>query len=290
MVLVAVVFFALVDYLSKYLARYYPVGMIVWARYTFHLLLVIVVLGPRHGLALIRSAQPGVQMLRGLLLAVASLLFVSALKFLPLAESTAIAYLAPLIVALLSVVFLKERIELARWMAILCGFIGVLTIIRPGSSVFSWAVFLPMANALAFGIYQILTRRLAGIDSPYTSIFYAGLVGTLLLTAALPYSWVPLQSGLHVAALVTLGMLGGCGHLLLIQAYHYGPASRLAPFGYSQLIWVMLLGYVAFGDFPDIWSLIGIAILVASGVYMAAHQRSVDRLQRDEQANLPPSA
>jgi len=290
MVLIAVVFFSLVDFLSKYLARYYPVGMVVWARYTFHLLLVIVVLGPRHGLALIRSAQPGIQMLRGLLLAFASLLFVSALKFLPLAESTAIAYLAPLMVTLLSVAFLKEKVELARWMAVLCGFIGVLTIIRPGSSVFSWAVFLPMGNALAFAVYQILTRRLAGIDSPYTSIFYAGLVGTVLLSAALPFSWVPPQSGLHVAALVTLGMIGGCGHLLLIQAYHYGPASRLAPFGYSQLIWVMILGFVAFGDFPDIWSLVGIAILVASGIYMAAHQRVVDRLLRDEQANLPPSA
>ncbi len=290
MVLIAVVIFSLVDFLSKYLARFYPVGMVVWARYTFHLLLVVVVLGPRHGLSLIRSAQPGIQLLRGLLLAFASFLFVSALKFLPLAESTAIAYLAPLMVTLLSVVFLKEKVEPARWMAVLCGFIDVLTIIRPGSSVFSWAVFLPMGNALAFAVYQILTRRLAGIDSPYTSIFYSGMVGTVLLTAALPYSWTPVQSGLHLAALVTLGMIGGCGHLLLIQAYHYGPASRLAPFGYTQLIWVMILGFVAFGDFPDIWSLVGIAILVASGIYMAAHQRAVDRLLRDEQANLPPNA
>ena len=290
MVLTAVVFFSLVDFLSKYLARYYPVGMVVWARYTFHLLLVVVVLGPRHGLALVRTAQPGVQMLRGLLLAFASLLFVWALKFMPLAESTAIAYLAPLFVALLSVKFLKERIEFARWMAILCGFIGVVAIIRPGGSVFTWAVFLPMGNALAFAAYQILTRRLAGVDSPYTSIFYAGLVGSVLLTAALPYSWVPLRSGLHLAALIVLGMIGGAGHLILIKAYEHGPASRLAPFGYSQLIWVLILGFFAFGDFPDIWSLFGIAILVASGIYMAAHQRTVDRLLREEQANLPPSA
>lgn len=290
MVLIAVVFFSLVDFLSKYLARFYPVGMVVWARYTFHLMLVVVVLGPRYGLALVRTAHLGVQLLRGLLLAFASFLFVCALKYLPLAESTAIAYLAPLMVTVLSVMFLKEKVELARWMAVLFGFVGVLTIIRPGSSVFSWAVFLPMGNALAFAVYQLLTRRLVGIDSPYTSIFYAGLVGTVLLSVALPYSWVPPQSALHVAALAVLGMLGGSGHLLLIKAYHYGPASRLAPFGYSQLIWVMLLGYLAFGDFPDIWSLIGIAILMGSGIYMAAHQRSADRLLREEQANLPPSA
>jgi len=290
MVMCAVVIFSFGDFLSKYLARFYPIGLIVWARYTFHLLFVVVVLMPRHGLALARTARPGVQALRGLLLAVASVLFVWALKHMPLAESTAIAYLAPLIVTLMSVVFLKEKIELARWIAVVCGFIGVLTIIRPGSSVFSWAVFLPMGNAVAFAAYQILTRRLYGIDSPYTSIFYSGLVGSVLLSAALPFTWMTPQNALHAAALVSLGVLGGFGHLILIKAYAYGPASRLAPFGYSQLIWVMAIGYFAFGDFPDRWSLLGIAILVASGVYTATHQRIAGWLQREAQSNAPPSA
>jgi drug/metabolite transporter (DMT)-like permease len=228
--------------------------------------------------------------MRGLLLAIASVLFVSALKYLPLAESTAIAYLAPLLVTVMSVLFLKEKIEPARWIAVLCGFIGVLTIIRPGSSVFTWAVFLPMGNALAFAAYQILTRRLAGLESPYTSIFYSGLIGTLLLSAILPFSWVAPQNALHAALLVILGMLGGLGHLILIKAFEHAPASRLAPFSYSQLIWVTALGYVAFGDFPDNWSLAGIAILVASGIYTATHQRKTDRLLNGEQTNLPPGA
>lgn len=289
MVMVAVAVFSAVDFFSKYLTRFYPIGLVVWARYTFHLLFVVVALVPRHGLALMRTARPGVQILRGLLLAIASVLFVCALKYMPLAESTAIAYLAPLIVTLMSVAFLKEKIELARWIAVVCGFIGVLTIIRPGSSVFSWAVFLPMGNALAFAVYQILTRRLAGVESPYTSIFYAGLVGTVLLSAALPFSWVMPQSALHAVILVVLGMLGGLGHLILIKAYAYGPASRLAPFGYSQLIWVMAIGYVAFADFPDGWSLLGIVILVASGIYTATHQRIAEWLQREEQSNIPPN-
>ena len=286
----AVVIFSLIDFLSKYLARFYPITVVVWARYAFHLLLVVVVLGPRYGLALVRTARPGTQIMRGLLLAMASVLFVSALKYLPLAESTAIAYLAPLLVTVMSVLFLKEKIEPARWIAVLCGFVGVLTIIRPGSSVFTWAVFLPMGNALAFAAYQILTRRLAGLESPYTSIFYSGLIGTLLLSAILPYSWVAPQNALHAALLVILGMLGGLGHLILIKAFEHAPASRLAPFSYSQLIWVTALGYVAFGDFPDNWSLAGIAILVASGIYTATHQRKTDRLLNGEQMNLPPSA
>jgi len=290
LVMTAVAVLSVLDTLSKYLTRFYPINLVVWARFTFHLLFVIVALGPRYGLALVRTARPGAQILRGLLLAIASVLFVSALKYMPLAETSAISFLAPLLVTMMSVFFLKEKVELARWIAVLCGFIGVLAIIRPGSSVFTWAVFLPMGCAVAYAAYQILTRRLAGLESPYTSIFYAGLVGTLLLSAMLPYSWVQPQSNLHIALLVINGMLGGLGHLILIKAFEHAPASRLAPFSYLQLIWVTVIGYLAFGDFPDTWSLVGIAILMASGIYTASHQRNSDRLLNGEQTNLPPSA
>jgi drug/metabolite transporter (DMT)-like permease len=289
LVIVAVAVFSVLDSLSKYLTRFYPINLVVWARFTFHLLFVIVALGPRYGLALVRTARPGAQILRGLLLAIASVFFVSALKYLPLAETSAISFLAPLLVTVMSVIFLKEKVELARWIAVLCGFIGVLAIIRPGSSIFTWAVFLPMGCAVAYAAYQILTRRLAGLESPYTSIFYAGLVGALLLSAILPYSWVAPQSKLHIALLVINGMLGGLGHLILIKAFEHAPASRLAPFSYLQLIWVTVIGFLIFGDFPDTWSLVGIAILMASGIYTASHQRKSDRLL-SVQTNLPPSA
>ena len=146
MVMTAVAIFSVVDVLSKYLTRSYPVALVVWARYAFHLLLVVVVLGPRYGLALVRTARPGAQILRGLSLTLASILFISALKYMPLAESTAIAFVAPLVVTLMSVLLLKEKVELARWVAVCCGFVGVLIIIRPGSNVFSWAVLLPLGN------------------------------------------------------------------------------------------------------------------------------------------------
>jgi drug/metabolite transporter (DMT)-like permease len=290
LVMTAVAVFSVLDSLSKYLTRFYPINLVVWARFTFHLLFVIVALGPRYGLALVRTARLGTQIMRGLLLATASGFFVSSLKYLPLAETSAISFLAPLLVTAMSVLFLKEKVEPARWIAVLCGFIGVLAIIRPGSSVFTWAVLLPMGCAVAYAAYQILTRRLAGLESPYTSIFYAGLVGSLLLSAMLPYSWVAPQSNLHIALLVINGMLGGFGHLILIKAFEHAPASRLAPFSYSQLIWVTVIGYVAFGDFPDAWSLVGIAILMASGIYTATHQRKTDRRLNGEQTNLPPGA
>ena len=290
MVMTAVAVLSVLDSLSKYLTRFYPINLVVWARFTFHLLFVIVALGPRYGLALVRTARPGTQIMRGLLLAIASVLFVSALRYMPLAETSAISFLAPLLVTIMAVLFLKEKVELARWIAVLCGFIGVLAIIRPGSSVFTWAVFLPIGSAMASAAYQILTRRLAGLESPYTSIFYSGLIGTLLLSAILPYYWVPPQNTLHAALLVINGTLGGLGHLILIKAFEHAPASRLAPFSYSQLIWVTVIGYLTFGDFPDTWSLVGITILMASGIYTATHQRNSDRLLNGEQTNLPPGA
>ncbi|MDR0440405.1 MAG: DMT family transporter [Candidatus Accumulibacter sp.] len=273
MVLVAVMFFAVTDSMAKYLTLFYPVSLVVWARFAFHLLLVVVLLGPRYGARLIRTQRLAEQVLRGLLLLLGSLFFISALKFLPLAETTAISYLAPLFVTLMSAIFLKERVELARWIAILCSFGGVLIIIRPGSGVFTWAALLPIANATTFAIYQLVTRRLAHLESPYTSIFYAGLVGTVLLSGVLPDVWTWPQTWGHALAFAAIGLFAALGHLILIKAYVYASAARLAPFSYSQLIWVALIGFVLFGDFPDAWSLLGMAILIASGVYMAARQR-----------------
>lgn len=279
LVMTAVVFFSVGDLLAKQLTRDYPIPLIVWARFTFHLLFVIVALGPRHRLALFRTRFPGIQFLRGLMLLFGSIFFITALKYMPLAETTAIAYLAPILVTLMSVVFLKEKVDLGRWIAILCSFVGVLTIIRPGSSVFTWAVLLPIANALAFATYQILTRRIAGLESPYTSILYAGLVGSLLSLATLPEAWTLPKSPVHLLLFLGIGILGSAGHLILIKAYNHAPLSRLAPFSYSQLIWVAIIGYVVFDDFPDAWSLTGIAILLASGIYIAGRARQGDPVQ-----------
>jgi drug/metabolite transporter (DMT)-like permease len=280
MVLVAVIFFSVADSLSKYLTRFYPVTLIVWARFALHLLLIVGLLGPRYGLRLIRTKRPAEQILRGLLLLLGALFFNSALKFLPLAEASAIAYLAPLFVTVISVVFLKEKVEPARWVAVLCGFAGVLIIIRPGSGVFTWAALLPMCNATTFAVYQIVTRRLAHLESPYTSIFYAGLVGTVLLAGILPDVWMLPQTWGHAVAFVTFGVFAALGHLILIKAYVHASASRLAPFSYSQLIWVAVIGFFAFGDFPDVWSLLGMITIIASGIYMAGRERRSARLDK----------
>jgi drug/metabolite transporter (DMT)-like permease len=285
MVLVAVIFFTATDTLAKYLTHFYPVSLIVWSRFAFHLLIVVVLLGPHYRSRLIRTQRLAEQVLRGLLLLLGSTFFISAVKFMPLAETTAISYLTPLIVTLMSVFFLKEKVEPARWIAILCSFAGVLIIIRPGSSVFTWAALLPIANATTFAIYQIVTRRLANLESPYTSIFYAGLVGTVLLSVILPDVWVLPQNWGHALAFVSIGLLAALGHLILINAYAHASAARLAPFSYTQVIWVSIVGFIVFGDFPDLWSLLGIAILIASGLYTATRER---RSARGRSGKGPP--
>ena len=281
LMMAAVALFVVLDSISKYLTRHYPVLTVVWARYAFHTLLIVVALAPRLGSGLVRTARPGAQIVRGLLLAISSIFFVGSLKYLSLAEASAIAFMVPIFVTLLAVVLLKEKVEFACWVAILCAFAGVIIISRPGSGLFTWASLLPLGTATCFATYQIQTRRLAGLESPYTSIFYAGLVGTVLLCAAPIYDWTPPQNTLHAFLFVAIGIVGGLSHLILIKAYDFAPASRLAPFSYTQLIWVTFAGYLLFDDFPDRWSLIGIAILMASGIYTAMHQRKIERRQRE---------
>ena len=290
LVMTAVAMFVVMDSISKYLSRFYPVPAIVWARYAFHLLLVVVALGPRLGLDLVRTRRLRAQLLRGLLLAGSTLFFVFGIKQLPLAETSSITFMAPVLVTLLAAFVLKEKVEFARWLAVAGGFAGVLIIIRPGSGVFTWASALPLGSAACFASYQILTRKLANLESPYTSIFYAGLVGSVMMSLMLPWVWVVPQSMNHALLLVAIGLIGGLSHLILIKAYDYAPASRLAPFSYTQLIWVMLSGYLVFGDFPDHWSLIGIGVIVSSGIYIATHQRLSESQQRTEMQESAPGA
>jgi drug/metabolite transporter (DMT)-like permease len=290
MIMTAVAMFVVMDSIAKYLSRFYPVPAIAWARYVFHLLLVVVALGPRLGLHLVRTRRLGAQLVRGLLLAGSTLFFVFAIKQMPLAEASSITFLAPVLVTLMAAFILKEKVELARWLAVAGGFAGVLIIIRPGSGVFTWASILPLACAACFACYQILTRKLANLENPYTSIFYSGLVGSVMMSLALPYVWTVPQNLTHALLFVVIGIIGGVSHLILIKAYDYAPASKLAPFSYTQLIWVLISGYLVFGDFPDHWSLIGIAVIVTSGIYIATHQRMSELQQRREMQERAPGA
>lgn len=235
LVVLATFLFSSHDALSKYLSGFYPVIMVVWARYLVHTLLMAGIFLPQSGLRVLRTKRPLWQLARALCLLGTSLLFTSALLFIPLAEATAVNFLAPVLVTALSVPLLGEHVSRGQWLAVICGFIGVIIIIHPGGELFTPAVLLPFCSALCFCFYQLLTRKLAQYDSPTTSNFFAGLCNTLLVSALVPFFWqVPTLT--HGILMLALGGFGMTAHLFLTQAFRLAAPALLAPFGYCQIV------------------------------------------------------
>jgi drug/metabolite transporter (DMT)-like permease len=279
LLLAATATFACLDNLGKWLMESYPVVMVVWARYVLHTLIMVLVLAPRMGLGLVRSNATGMQILRALVLIASSLMFFWGLSTLPIAECTAISFMSPLILTVLSIWILKERVPPSAWIAVVTGFAGVLLIVRPGGELFTPVVVLPLITALLFALYQLLTRKMAGVDPTLTTLFYGALVGTVLMSLFLPLFWQTPQSGVHVLLFTLTGVLGALGHFLLISAFERAPASTLAPFLYAQIAVSSGVGYLVFDTFPDGWALIGILIIVASGVWIALRHRAQQQAQ-----------
>ncbi|HKO89428.1 MAG TPA: DMT family transporter [Burkholderiales bacterium] len=274
MLLTATATFACLDTLGKWLMETYPVAMVVWVRYLMHTLVMIALLGPRLGFGLVRTNALGMQVVRAIVLIASSLMFFWGLSKMPIAECSAISFMSPLLLTILSIWFLKERVPPSAWIAVISGFIGVLLIIRPGGELFTPVVVLPLITAWLFAVYQLLTRKMAGVDPTLTTLFYGALVGTVLMSFFVPFFWQKPESAFHVLLFITTGVLGGLGHFLLISAFERAPASTLAPFIYAQIVFSSGLGYFVFDAFPDGWGLIGILIIVASGVWIALTHRT----------------
>ncbi len=266
--------FATLDATAKHLAATFPVPMLVWARYTFHFLLMMVFLAPSLRSGLIRTRHPGTQVVRALTLVATTGFGIAALKRMPLAETTAVVFITPLIVTVLAVPLLRERVTPGRYAAVAAGFIGVLLIARPGGGLAGTGVALALVAALSYSAYQILTRKIAAMESAVTMVFYTALVGTLTMTLALPWYWSgPMPDPAEVLLIGSLGIYGGTGHFLLTRAFRLAPASTLSPFLYVQLIFATALGWLVFGQLPDGWALAGMAVIAASGLWIALGER-----------------
>ena len=273
LILLAGLFFASLDTTAKYLVQDHSLFLVVWARYAGQMLVVTPIAWQRGGHGFWRTKHLRVQLVRSLCLVVATACFFGGLRFLPLAEASAITFLAPMFAIALSMPVLKERPTRAHWFAAIVGFVGILFLIRPGSAVFHPATVLLVVAAISNALYQLLTRRLPN-DAPYTTLFYTALVGTVLLSLGLPFADLPSAVTLHDAFfLVLLGFLAGLGHWMLITAFLLAPASLLAPFTYLHMIWATVYGYLIFGQLPDAISAIGMAVIVASGVALVLHER-----------------
>lgn len=273
LLLVGIFLFAVFDATSKYLAQSFPVQLLVWARYSVNLVIMLIVVVPSAGRDVVITRSPWLMILRGVLLVTCTLFLVLALRTLPLAETSALAFLSPLLVVLLAGPLLGEEMKLRNWIAAIGGFVGMLLIARPGGAVSGIGVVYALSAALCNAFYQILTRRLSATESPMRQLFYTALVGTVIMTFLIPPYWTgttpTLAQGLLIAS---LGCSGGGAHFLLIRAFRDTPASTLAPLLYIQLIWAMLLGWLVFGQFPDGLATCGMLIIGASGLSLALYR------------------
>jgi drug/metabolite transporter (DMT)-like permease len=272
----AIVIFALLDGLAKYVMQTLPPPVAVFFRYFVALLLSMAIIERTRRPAIIVSRHPGWQIVRGLMLLASTYLNFAAITFLQLAQTAAISFTIPLWVCALSVPLLGEHVGLRRWAAVLVGFLGVLVIMRPGTMDFHWAMFMSLGAAFCGSIYNIATRKVGGRDRAETSLFYVGLVGSVVAVLPLPWFW-QMPYGMQWPILLAMGLAGGFGHFLLIQAHRLAPASVLAPFIYTQIIWMILIGLIVFRDIPDLWTIIGAAIVIASGLFVFAREKTLGR-------------
>jgi drug/metabolite transporter (DMT)-like permease len=261
------------DTTAKYLVRDHALLIVVWARYAGQTLVVTPFAWHRAGRGFWRTSRLPMQLVRSSCLLAATICFFGGLRFLPLAEASSITFLAPVIVVAFSRPMLGERPTRPRVAAAVVGFIGILILLRPGSSILHPAVLLLLGAAFCNAFYQMLTRRLLD-EVPHTTLFYSALVGTIVLSAALPWTIADTSFAAgDVLLLLLLGTLAGIGHWCLTHAYLAAPASLLTPFTYLQIVWATGFGLIVFGQHPDGWSAVGMVVIALSGLSLALHER-----------------
>ncbi len=277
LMLAAFVTFSCMDTVSKQLGTMgYPAVFITWGRLLSQIVLLLPLVIHQGGIAVLKTRHPGPQFLRGLGMLAAGVFFISGLHYLPLATMTAINFVGPFIVTILSIIFLKEKVGRHRWVAILVGFAGALVIIRPGGDSFHWASLFAVAGASGWSVAVITTRLVQKDDSTLTTLMWTAIVGFLGCSLMLPFFWVS-PTPTAVLLLIAMSIGGTTGQFLMIKALNYAGASVLAPFAYSQIIWSTALGYLIWREFPDEWTWVGAAVIVTCGLYVWYRERMMSR-------------
>lgn len=278
-ILLSQVAFVVIDPAAKWLAAaQMPISEIIFVRYAVHLGLVLGVFLPQRGAALFQTRNLPLELTRGAVLFVSTVFAFLAVRYLPVTMTGAIGFTMPLIVCLLSIPMLGEQVGWRRWSAIVVGFIGVLVIIQPGTGDFQPAVFLSLACAACGALYNILTRRLAGVDTAATQQVFAAGFALLCITPFAFNGWVWPADGPTWFAFGAIGVAGMLGHQLATVAARFAPASALAPFSYLQIVYLAIISWLVFNQPPTLAIYIGGGIVIASGLYMALRERKLARL------------
>jgi drug/metabolite transporter (DMT)-like permease len=268
LVTVTTLMFAVLDTSAKWLVQTLPVLQVVWLRFVFHTLLTTAIFMPSMGVGLFKIHNPKLQLLRGVMLALMTGLNFFALQYLQLAETGAVQFSVPILIALISALWLHEKLDLKKWLAICMGFAGVLVIIRPGSNGFHPAILLSIMNALLYAAFNLMTRRLAGSDHPISTQLASAMVPSVVLAPFAIWYWQTPDAWQVWCILVLAGLTGGLGHAASALAHRYATAAVLGPFLYQQIIYMSLGGWLIFDQIPDTAVILGAAIVVLSGLYL----------------------
>lgn len=271
-------FFASLDATLKVLSAHYPVPMVAALRYFVNVTLLLAVLGPSQGRKLVRTHRTGWVLVRGLTLASATLFMVLALQRMPVAETTAMVFLSPLVVVLVAGRALGEHVGIPEWSATVVGFLGILLIARPGGALDLLGVAYACGAIVVLTGYQLLSRILSATETNVAMQVWGALTGSVVFGAMLPWFW---EGGVPPIEHILLFILGGTvatlGHFLFTAAFKTAPASSLAPLMYVQLIWAGLLGWLVFDHVPDALSIAGMCLVAGAGIAVAVRSHLTRR-------------
>lgn len=260
------------DAIAKHLSASYPVLQIVWFRFLFHFAILAPIVWSRYGWSALRPRRLGLQILRSGLTLLSVLLFFTAISTTPLADAMALLLCAPIMVTAVSPLLLGEHVGLHRWLAVFVGFLGAMIMLRPGFAAVQPGALLALLAGMSHALYNVLTRKLSGSAPPLVTLAYTAVLGVFGLALVVPFHWVT-PAPADLLPMAAVGAIAAGGHFLLIRAFDYAPATVLAPFLYTELVAAAAIGYVWFNEFPDGWAWLGIAVIVASGIYISWRER-----------------
>ena len=255
------------DTIAKYLSSEISFFQITWARYFFTVFWTLPLMFFFFRKNLKWSENPKLQILRGITLLSANICFFYSISIISMAKALTLAFIAPLVTTALSTIILGENVGIKRWSAVIVGFLGSLVVIRPGLIEFNLATLAALGTGFFYGVYLIITRKLHTVDNPLLTLLITGVVGAIISSLFVPIIWINLSQSQWLW-LALMGIFACLGHLLLIYSLRYADASKLAPFGYFEIVTTIILGYYFFQDFPDIWTFAGLFIIISSGVYV----------------------
>lgn len=263
------------DTIAKYMSLTLPVIQVIWARFFFHCLATGAYISVRHGVAALRPVMSWRQAARSAALFLAVALFYVAIHFMPLTTALTLWFVAPFLLTILAMVFFKEQVSHVQWTAIAAGFLGIILAIRPSATSWEWTYLVGLLAGVGYAVFLLLTRIVENRIPPLVSVYQTGLVGCLASSAVVATVWEQ-PAWRNWILLAAIGIIAAIAHLLIIKAFERADASTLAPFTYAEVVGAAILGFIVFGDAPDLLTCAGLAIIILSAVAVVAYNRPTE--------------